>query len=417
MANQRKKMSLSPTVIQSGMIIPIAAGAMLMIAGVTAFAVDIGYQRVVDNELQNIADTAALAGAAATKSALVPEWAQGCAAAKSALTLNKAATKTLNTGNGSKDFTLMTGYATPDGNEFEFTPHAQNQNGCAGLVPPALAPNQFPAIAVVAKRTNDSTSGGITSFFAKVFGLQTLGATSETSVAMIGAPSTVPGSAAFPIAMSFCAYEKHWDKATGLPKDEDNGDGFSDVPISLFSAQLEKDKPGGGPKKGGKPGDPPEEEECVDEMQWSTLDPTEKNIDLAGDVSETDIKLDNCGGSPNSASKVACMINGKLPIPDLENESDIMINIQNGKRSKLFDEAKIAVGKIVMVPVVDIAALTHGNNEVTEVVDFVPVKIVSSDKNTSSISVRFVSLHKLAEARPGTGTPISGAVTRAFLIN
>lgn len=386
---------------QAGMIIPIAAGAMLMIAGVTAFAVDIGYQRVVDNELHNVVDAAALAGASGFKSANAPLWSEGCNRARAALSLNKAANQTLNTSQSSTDYTLESGHATFSSGKFVFVPHGSGTNACIGGAP-AFTPGQYPAVRVSARRTSSSTSGGITSYFAKVFGIESLGVTAVSS-AMIGVPSTAPGSALFPMAIGLCSFQSYW-AADGTPLTTN----------SITFGSVQNNGNSGDNGKGNGNGS----STCVDKMQWTTLDPTESNISDSDTINEG-----TCGGSPNSASKVACLIGGELEPPAIQIGQTVNINIQNGSRAGLYGQVETHIvnnqssPKIFLVPVVSSETITLGDNSVTPVVRFVALEILGAQNGQKTITVKPVPNFKVPDARPGTGgTPIAGTTTRAFLI-
>lgn len=387
---------MSHTRNQSGMIIPIAAGAMLMLAGITAFAVDIGYQRVVDNELQNVADAAALAGASGFRSTVSPTWSEGCDRARAALSLNKAANQAINTGLASTDYTLTSGTASLSGGSFSFVAHPAGNNVCAGGSTPTFTAGQYPAIRVTARRTSDSTSGGITSYFARVFGVNSLGVTAVSS-AMIGVPSTAPGSALFPMVIGLCSFNAYWN-IDGTPKTSSN-------PPTITFGSVQNGNPNATP-------------ECINKMQWTTLDPTESNVADSDNINKT-----TCGGSPNSASKVACLIDGTLQPPSIALNQAISINIQNGGRAGLYGEVNSSVAgkpladRTFLVPVVNSENITLGNNSVTPVVRFVAIEFVSARQGQKEITVRPVVDYKVPDGRPGTGgTPIAGTTTRAFLI-
>ena len=51
---------------REGVLLPLAALLLVVILGMAAFSIDIGYMIYVESELQNAADASALAGAAAT---------------------------------------------------------------------------------------------------------------------------------------------------------------------------------------------------------------------------------------------------------------------------------------------------------------------------------------------------------------
>ena len=60
----RKERRSSVMANQRGVAAIIVALSMMVLLGVAALAIDLGYRNIAQNELQNIADAAALAGAA-----------------------------------------------------------------------------------------------------------------------------------------------------------------------------------------------------------------------------------------------------------------------------------------------------------------------------------------------------------------
>ncbi|NLC70384.1 MAG: pilus assembly protein [Desulfuromonadaceae bacterium] len=173
---------------------------MVLLLGIVAMAVDIGYMMVVRNQLQNAADAAALAGCNRlynrdpSVTMAEPNWAQAEAHALSTLQLNQADNKALLTGD------VTTGWWD----------YAQNKDNelcygtvCSGTVPypqfnsislPANynTYNYAPAVMVEIEKTAGMNSGAITTFFAGIFGIKDYDSKAN-AVAIAAGESIRPG--------------------------------------------------------------------------------------------------------------------------------------------------------------------------------------------------------------------------------
>src|SRR5690606_11706294 len=90
-----------PSARHQGGAVAIIVGLLLFVlAGTAAFAIDIGRWLVVDNELQNGSDAAALAGAGYLYPPVAgkPNWAEAVSRANLAVPLNSSEKVSLSTG-------------------------------------------------------------------------------------------------------------------------------------------------------------------------------------------------------------------------------------------------------------------------------------------------------------------------------
>ncbi|MFZ2171119.1 MAG: TadG family pilus assembly protein [Methylococcaceae bacterium] len=188
--------------LQRGVIIPLTAIMILSLLAFGALAVDIGYLMVARNQIQNAADAAALNGARflypLVGTPKKPNWTLAQTEATNAIALNKVATSSLSTG------TVTTGYwkTTPA------TPHFQ-----ATTITPGN--NDLAAVKVVINKKDNGNGGPIGTFFAKIFGINTM-TVSATGVAVVASPSMVNKNL-FPVAVSKCMYDAFWDAEQNQP--------------------------------------------------------------------------------------------------------------------------------------------------------------------------------------------------------
>ncbi|MDD5036959.1 MAG: pilus assembly protein TadG-related protein [Methylococcaceae bacterium] len=189
---------------QGGAIIPLVAVSLLALLGFAALAIDVGYLFVVRNELQNAADTAALAGASYLFKSTPPSpnWDAAEAEASNAITQtnNKAANVALATG------TITTGYWDLTG-------------AIKGIQSSSITPRpniDFPAVKV--EITKSGNNGVVNAFFAQALGIATF-SPRAISVAVVTGPGYTNQN--FPFTIDQCLFDKYWDSTTGQPKPVD----------------------------------------------------------------------------------------------------------------------------------------------------------------------------------------------------
>jgi Flp pilus assembly protein TadG len=191
--NTRKK--------QRGIVMPIAAISLLFLVGFAALAIDVGYLFVVRNELQNAADSAALAGAGHltpyTGAPLTPNWANANTEVTSAISLNKAVNAILVNGQ------VETGYWDITGN----TP---------GVHSSSTSPDDLPAVKVTIHKENGSNGGAVNAFFAQVLGINSFNV-GAIGVAVVSSPGYTTKSL-IPVAIPSCLYSSaYWDPIAKAP--------------------------------------------------------------------------------------------------------------------------------------------------------------------------------------------------------
>lgn len=184
---------------QRGIVMPLAAVSLLTLLGFAALAIDVGHLFVVRNELQNAADTAALAGAGYLyrNPATIPDCTTATTQANSAISLNKA------------DNTLLTtGTVLPVYWNINYNP-ATPWTPCSSAIPPVPpVPPYFAGVMVTISKSGGN--GVVNAVFAQVLGISTFNP-SARAVAVV----TGPGQGnLFPIVLSDCLFKYYWDTST-----------------------------------------------------------------------------------------------------------------------------------------------------------------------------------------------------------
>ena len=171
---------------QHGAVLVFVALLLIVLLGIAALAVDIGYVAITRNELQNAADAAALAGAGELGSiydAQTPPLSlnstQAGAVATVALTVgqqNEAAGQPPNIGTSD----IVIGYWDSHVNTFSNAPPT-------GRIPNAVRVTARPSVGGI------TPLGSVTTFFANIFGIANV-AVSATATASLTAPcDIIPG--------------------------------------------------------------------------------------------------------------------------------------------------------------------------------------------------------------------------------
>lgn len=178
-----------------GTTIIIVAVSILALLGFAALAVDLGYVMVTRNELQNVADSAALAAARqlghdyeqmsyAQQNAYVCDPAPLVTTAKDVALQNKAAGINIVVNDG--DVTIG------------------QWNAQTKTLTPTL--NQPDAVRVIARR-DDFANNPITTFFARIFGTNTVALSADATAALTG-ESTIDKGELIPVGISQQWFDK-----------------------------------------------------------------------------------------------------------------------------------------------------------------------------------------------------------------
>jgi Flp pilus assembly protein TadG len=183
---------------QAGAVVILVALLLTFLIGVVAFALNIGYRHVTQNELQNIADGAALAatrhlGSLYQNMTYAEQQAYDAedsgdesdiiGVAKDLGKKNKAARKSITI--DSSDIAIGTWYSNT------FT---QNY----------IHPN---AVRVTARRDAVSEEGPITTFFASFIGAETMSVRATATAALTGECNSEEGELVIPVGVSDCNFK------------------------------------------------------------------------------------------------------------------------------------------------------------------------------------------------------------------
>jgi hypothetical protein len=177
---------------EKGVTLVYVALLLVVFLGIAAFAIDIGYHRVVRNQLQNAADAAALAACnrfyrdPLNVSAVPPpdpDWAAASAEATRAIAINKADNKALSVG------TIATGW-------WNITQPS------LGLRANSFTPtvNDGPAVSVTITKSGSQNAGPIVNFFGAILGVSTTDA-GATATAVAASPGSATSGAVVPVAI------------------------------------------------------------------------------------------------------------------------------------------------------------------------------------------------------------------------
>lgn len=179
-----------------GAVIVLVAVILLLLIGITAMAIDLGYRHVVQNELQNVADAAALAATrelgAIYQAHSFSEHENFVANSDQVNQIHLAAINTASKNQAGKinivinptDIVIGRWNTTDD-------PHRIN--------PVTL--EQPNAVQVTARR-DDAANNPISTFFAGIFGISELTLRADATAALTGQSTAEPGELELPIGIS-----------------------------------------------------------------------------------------------------------------------------------------------------------------------------------------------------------------------
>ena len=181
---------------QAGATAVIVAIVLPMLIGFGALAVDVGYMHVTKNELQNVADAAALAATrklGTIYQGMTPEAQQAYVCGESDIADIKGVAEAvaLNNKAGGKHIIVTQDIEIGDWNLLD-TPHFE-----AKYVRPD-------AVRVTARR-DGSANGPIITFFAKIFGIDAVNVSADATAALTGQSISEPGEIELPLGISTLA--------------------------------------------------------------------------------------------------------------------------------------------------------------------------------------------------------------------
>ena len=184
---------------QAGVSAVIVAIVLTMLIGFTALAVDVGYMYVTKNELQNVADASALAGAGYLGSIYEN------------LSYDEQQTHVFSRDNivGVAQQVAFKNQAAKMNisiNDADVTIGAWD--GGTGTLAPMAAPIVGPDAVKVIARRDGSANGPILTFFARIFNIDTVNVSADATAALTGQSTAGPGGLPFPAGISKKWFEK-----------------------------------------------------------------------------------------------------------------------------------------------------------------------------------------------------------------
>ena len=165
-----------------------------------AFAIDVPRASTVRNELQNAADAAALAGAAALTSGISgPAWANAASATAAAVSLNASDGVTLSSAS------VQTGFWNVGGSPSTL----QSETITPGLY-------DAPAVQVTVTRAPNQNGGAIALLMGGFLDLLSAPG-GATAVAVAAPPSSVGAGGLFPVVIDQCVLNLYWNAQANAP--------------------------------------------------------------------------------------------------------------------------------------------------------------------------------------------------------
>jgi hypothetical protein len=210
---------------QQGSILVLFGGLVLVLTGFAVLAIDVGRVFIVRTELQNVADSAALAGAnclTRRSSTVSPSdclrtmsstlnWDRAEDKAQAQLSQNQADNRAiLSSGAG---HAIDVGYW----DLFNKRPSGGTLTSSLSTTFSPIGTYDKPAIRVTVSKANGKNGGPVLMLTRLMFGGSDV-PMSATSVAVISSPSGVAAGQLTPIAIDKCILDKYWDSAKASPK-------------------------------------------------------------------------------------------------------------------------------------------------------------------------------------------------------
>lgn len=207
-----------PSARQQGGMMVLVGGLLIILTGFAVLAIDVGRVFIVRNELQNVADSAALAGAncmmrqssgsnCLSTYATALNWTGAAAKAQAQLAMNAADNRAVSTTDAGH--TIEVGYwnlltGTPSGGSFSsnFSP---------------LTTYDRPAVRVALAKDAGKNGGPVIMLTRLMFGGVDVPMRAQ-AVAVISAPGSVAPGGVIPFVINKCMFDKYWDSAAGKPR-------------------------------------------------------------------------------------------------------------------------------------------------------------------------------------------------------
>ena len=204
----------------------MVAGLLLTLTGFAVLAIDVGRLFVVRNELQTVADSAALAGANCLTKLSLAGCAYCSAASASALNWSGAVAKATdqlskNLASGTLISSTDSGHRIEAGYWFVGRPGDPSPPGPSGggftTSYSPIGDYNKPGIKVTVKKDTGMNNGPVFMLTRAMFGGAAI-PMSASAVAVISSPARVAAGKLIPQAIDKCLYDQYWDYAAGKPK-------------------------------------------------------------------------------------------------------------------------------------------------------------------------------------------------------
>ena len=190
---------------QAGVSAVIIAIVLTMLIGFVALAVDVGYMYLTKNELQNVADAAALAATrqlGTIYQGMTYDAQQTYVCGDNDIADIKGVANDL-ARNNKADGEHIIVHDTIEGiNEVEIGVWDPSNT------PSFAATNNQPDAVRVTARLDGAANGPITTFFARIFGMDTVDVSADATAALTGQSTSEPGELELPIGISKLALEE-----------------------------------------------------------------------------------------------------------------------------------------------------------------------------------------------------------------
>jgi Flp pilus assembly protein TadG len=205
-----------------GAIIPLAALLMVLMVGMLAFAIDLGYICSVKAELQNAADAAALAGAQQLQPLFVQYYAPG--QTQQSMIYQQATTDTSNSASPIPTAQRFAAYNLAGGVNITVATSDITFSYNDGTLPPVPASVVlFPNTITVTTRRDSSSNTPLGLFFANIFGMATIDLTATASATIyagdVSSLQVIPGVNAhiLPVALDVNVWTNYVQNNSASP--------------------------------------------------------------------------------------------------------------------------------------------------------------------------------------------------------
>lgn len=206
---------------QRGAVIILVAISLVVLLGFTALAIDLGYRHVVKNQLQDIADGAALAAARRLGNiyqamSYSEQQAYDVDASGDRATIVSVAQSVGSENKAGAKSDIVINASDVQIGRWEY----DTRTYCDSLVSNPACPSPNPttlqpdAVKVTARR-DTSANGPFDTFFAKIFGINSLSVEAHAVAALTGKGTADPGELQLPVGIS-----EDWFKNTTTPGDD-----------------------------------------------------------------------------------------------------------------------------------------------------------------------------------------------------